>query len=266
MSIRSISVLLNDDGRRDVRLSVAMGLCRAHGARLTALYDHSRRAKAGEASVQDVKSSFLAATNRENVTAEWREVDGTNHEAVRRQAHLFDLIVIGQPDARGGGGGYGLPEDLILTAGRPVLIIPYAGEFKSLGERVLVAWNGTREATRAVYDSLPILAKAKQAVVYWVNPPEGTAHPGTELVSHLVLHGVKAEAHHTRSALPPNETAVIGARSMDVGSIVLSAAADLNSDLIVMGAYSHSRVRELVLGGATRHILHHMTVPVLMSH
>ncbi len=135
-----------------------------------------------------------------------------------------------------------------------------------MGERVLVAWNATREATRAVHDALPFLVKAKEVVVYRINPPQTGHASGADIAAHLARHGVKVEAHDTVSKLPASETAVIGPRSMGVGDLLLSAAADFSSDLLVMGAYGHSRVRELVLGGATRYVLQHMTVPVLMSH
>jgi nucleotide-binding universal stress UspA family protein len=88
----------------------------------------------------------------------------------------------------------------------------------------------------------------------------------TYIAAHLAQHGIEAEAHHTVSKVPEAETAVFGSRSLSTGDLLLSAASDFSADLIVMGAYAHSRIRELVLGGTTRNILEHMTVPVLMSH
>ena len=127
-----------------------------------------------------------------------------------------------------------------------------------VGERVLVAWNASRAATRAVNDALPMLQKAKQVTVLAINPRGGVSGegdvPGADLALHLSRHGVKAEAAWLKAA------------DIEVGAMLLSRASDFQSDLIVMGGYGHSRLREIVLGGATREILQTMTVPTLMSH
>jgi nucleotide-binding universal stress UspA family protein len=137
-----------------------------------------------------------------------------------------------------------------------VLVVPRYGTFDTVGERVLVAWNGSREATRAVHDALPILKLATKVTVLSIDPERDTGDriPSADIALHLARHGVAAEG-----------TSTVGL-DISVGDLLLSRAADLGADLIVMGAYGHSRMRELVLGGATRHILQHMTVPVLMSH
>ena len=123
---------------------------------------------------------------------------------------------------------------------------------------MLVAWNGSREATRAANDALPILQRADRVVVLAINPGGGIdGHgevPGADLSLHLARHGVSAEAQQVQ------------AEDMNVGEMLLSRCADEAADLLVMGAYGRSRVRELVLGGATRHVLEHATLPVLMSH
>jgi len=149
-----------------------------------------------------------------------------------------------------------LPEELALGVGRPVLVVPRYGTFETVGQRVLIAWNGSREATRAVNDAIPILKMATKVTVLSVDP-EGEPDrrlPGADLALHLARHGIAAEAESTQ------------ALDIGVGDVLLSRAADLGADLIVMGAYGHSRLREMMLGGATRHLLQHMTVPVLMSH
>jgi nucleotide-binding universal stress UspA family protein len=123
---------------------------------------------------------------------------------------------------------------------------------------VLIGWNASREATRAVSDAMPLLSAADVVTVLTIDAREGPdAHgelPGADISLHLTRHGVKAEIERTVSAGIP------------VGDVLLSRAADLGADLLVIGAYGHSRVRELLLGGATRSILHSMTLPVLMSH
>jgi nucleotide-binding universal stress UspA family protein len=146
----------------------------------------------------------------------------------------------------------------VLEVGRPVLVVPSVGQFPTLGQRVLVAWNASREATRAVHDALPLLRRSRRTQVVVINPQGGAGGhgdiPGADIGLHLSRHGVNAVCER------------ISADDVETGALLLSRAADEGADLIVMGAYGHSRLSELVLGGATRHILRHMTVPVLLSH
>jgi nucleotide-binding universal stress UspA family protein len=139
-----------------------------------------------------------------------------------------------------------------------VLVLPYIGPAASFGERAFVAWDASREAARAVNDALPLLRRAKQVGVLTVNPrpwPFGHGEePGGDIGLHLARHGVKVEVQR------------IEAPDIDPGNAILSHLADRSADLLVMGAYGHSRLREFVLGGVTRTILGEMTVPVLMSH
>ncbi len=145
-----------------------------------------------------------------------------------------------------------------MTSGRPVLVVPYIGPGKSVATHVLVGWNASREATRAVNDAIPLLQRAKKVTVLAVDPEGGTeGHgevPSADISLHLARHGIKVEAAQT----------VTG--DIDVGDALLSRASDLGADLIVVGAYGHSRMREFILGGVTRHLLQHMTVPILISH
>jgi nucleotide-binding universal stress UspA family protein len=149
-----------------------------------------------------------------------------------------------------------LAGDLVLSVGRPVLFVPYAGRFPATGKRVLVAWNASREAARAVSDALPLLARAEsfEVVAFEPRPGDHGEVPGADIALYLARHGVKATA--ARQSAP----------EIDIGAQILSRAADTGADLIVMGGYGHSRLRELVLGGVTRSMLEAMTVPVLMSH
>jgi nucleotide-binding universal stress UspA family protein len=202
---------------------------------------------------------FRSRAEVPGITTEWRERDGDLLEVAVLHARYADLTVVGQADpATKGGSVRVLPEHLLLGVGRPILVVPYAGTFKTVGERVLVAWNASRAATRAVNDALPMLKKAKQVTVLSINPRGGVSGegdvPGGDLALHLSRHGVKAEA------------AWLKASDVEVGGMLLSRASDFQADLIVMGGYGHSRLREIVLGGATREILQTMTVPTLMSH
>ncbi len=119
---------------------------------------------------------------------------------------------------------------------------------------MLVAWNGTREAARATHDALPFLTQADKVVVLGVSASGEDHIPGADLSTHLARHGVSVEIHNRE------------ANDVSVGDAILNAASDYGADLLVIGAYGHSRLRELVLGGVTRHLLRHMTIPVLMSH
>ena len=148
--------------------------------------------------------------------------------------------------------------DLVLSSGRPVLVIPYIGVHRDIGRIATVAWDAGREAARAVADSLPLLEAAEQVHVLVVNPVKGShahgAEPGADIALSLARHDVKTEVH----AIP--------APDIEVGEAILSWLSDSGSDLLVMGAYGHARLRELVLGGVSRLILQSMTVPVLMAH
>jgi nucleotide-binding universal stress UspA family protein len=179
---------------------------------------------------------------------------------VPRAGRCADLIVAGQDDPEDPESYVGdfFPENLVLSSGRPVLLVPNATNARSTGERVLIAWDGGREATRAIHDSLPFLRGAKSATVLTVNGEhqgERARIPGADIATVLARHGVRVEVADIETG--PGAA---------VGEVLLSQVADSGADLLVMGGYGHARWRELVMGGATRTILRSMTVPVLMSH
>ena len=149
-----------------------------------------------------------------------------------------------------------LPETALFGSGRPVLVVPYIQKAGMKLDRVLVCWDGSRAAARAIGDAMPFLARSKSIDIVTIarNEEPRDEMPGVDIAQHLARHKLKVEFKR------------IVAKDPDVASIILSTAADLGSDMIVMGGYGHSRLREFVLGGATRGILEAMTVPVLMSH
>jgi len=207
-----------------------------------------------------VRGVWDAAVQRANCSkCEWRSSGADALEAVTLHARYADLVVVAQDDGSGTSGvSDQFGQRLLLSAGRPVLIAPYAREKRPIGDSILIAWNASREATRAVTDALPLLQSAKQVNVAAFNPgrpggPHGEV-PGADIGLYLSRHGVRVTVSQYR------------ADDIDVGNQLLSRVADLDADLIVMGAYGRSRFSELVLGGATRTILESMTVPVLMSH
>ena len=186
----------------------------------------------------------------------WTQVEGMASDAVLSRARFADLAVLAQPapDESDAATDYDSPAEIVMGLGRPVLMVPYAGTYADAGKRVLAAWSGTRESARALADALPFLVGAAEVTVLTVNPRGEAAAMEADLRRWLALHGVKGQ------------TRVAHTKDIEVGDVLLSAAADLSADLIVMGAYGRSRLRELILGGATHSIFRHMTAPVLMSH
>lgn len=278
MAFKDLLVVLDTSQSCATRLDVATGLAARFGAHLTGLYTSpppqvpamiesqltpelvELQIRALNEATERVQELFKRRGEGSGFTTEWRVREGEAGEVATLHARYADVAIVGQVDPESAelGSAGDLPERIVLGAGRPVLVVPYTGTFKTVGQRVLVAWNAGREATRAVNDALPLLQGASKVTVLAVNPRGGLhGHgevPGADIALHLARHGVRAEA----SALKSDDVAV--------GALLLSQAADLDADLIVMGAYGHSRLREVVLGGATREILRSMTVPVLLSH
>lgn len=270
MSYKTILVHLDDRPRRAARLALAFTLAARFEAHLIALFaleatripsyalaeagplvqeiEARRRAEAARAA----EAEFHQAERRADAKAEWRLSTADALAALRLSARYADLVVAGQPEDPS---DQAFAAELVLGAGRPVLFVPYAGRFADAGKRVLVAWNASREAARAVSDALPLLARANAVEIVAFTP--GGDHgevPAADMALYLARHGVKATA--ARNVAP----------GMDIGARILTRAADADADLIVMGAYGHSRLRELALGGATRTLLEAMTIPVLMAH
>lgn len=206
------------------------------------------------------RSLFESVTEKRRLAAEWRVAAGYPSENAALHGRYVDLIVLGQsnPDDTEAVLFAPRPEEVALAAGCPVLVVPYAGRFEECGRRVLVAWNASRAATRAVNDAMPLLARAETVTVLCVDPGQDRrAHgevPGMDIAVHLARHGVTASVATTVSG------------GIGIGNALLSWAGDNGADLLVMGAYGHARVREVLLGGATRTILESMTLPVLISH
>jgi nucleotide-binding universal stress UspA family protein len=212
---------------------------------------------AQRAAATKAEHAFRAESARLDLAGDWhyREADMT--EGVIALARLHDLVVMGQTDPDAIPSGL-RPGDVALAAGRPALIVPYAGDFAELGRHILVAWNGTREATRALHDAMFLIDSAEAVTVLEIDPAESVDGDPELRASHVVA----ALARRGVAAKP--ETTV--SSGMPIADVILSAAADLTADLVVMGAWGHSRLREFVMGGASRGILQEMTVPVLMSH
>jgi nucleotide-binding universal stress UspA family protein len=209
-----------------------------------------------------IRTAFEVATRGRGFVAEWRDDDAGAFgvaDCVLPYARTADLLIASQTDPEWPGSErLDIADRLAMEAGRPVLIVPNAGAPKRVGERVLVAWNGRREAARAVFDAVPILRGANEVKVAWVNPQSECARaqdlPAAEICTALTRHGIKCQA--TEQVAPRGS----------VGATLTARAAEMDADLLVMGCYGHARLREFVFGGASRHVLSHMPIPVLMSH
>lgn len=186
----------------------------------------------------------------------WTAIDGPAAEVMIGRARFADLAIIGQPSPEDSDAvtDYDLPAELVMALGRPVLIVPYAGEFTEVGKRVLVARAGTRESARAAWDALPLLDAKSEVTVLMVNPRNALISTEADMRAWYARRGIDARIK------------VVETKELEVGDVLLSTAADISADLVVMGAYGRSRLRELILGGATHSMLKRMTVPVLMSH
>lgn len=277
MSYKTILVQLDSRQRSAERLSFAFGLAAQFEAHLVGLYAPGAPripsyalAEAGpvlrdvveqrriEAARQAQKQFREAAARHGDAGAEWRESAAEPAAALCLSARYADLVVAAQPEPQDDAEVRAVAHELALAAGRPVLFVPYAGRFATAGKRVLIAWDAGREAACAVSDALPLLKRAESVEVAVFDPERGRREhgeqPGADVALYLARHGVKVSVTRQSGA------------NFEVGAQILSRAADTGADLIVMGAYGHSRVRQLVLGGVTRILLESMTVPVLMSH
>lgn len=213
-----------------------------------------------EQEAEALRESFEQSARRAGASElEWRSVEGDPVSITALHARYGDLLILGQhSDESDPALDIDFPASVAIKAGRPVLVVPYISGVTSTPKHIMVAWNASREATRAVADALPFLQKAERVEIVVANPDQLPVLDGQEtgaaLALYLARHGVNVE------------TAQTAARDIDVGNILLSRAADFGTDMLVMGAYGHSPLREKVLGGVTRELLKHMTLPVLMAH
>ncbi len=251
MSIKDIAVLFDASEGGAKVLDTAAHLAVAWESRLEGA------ATAG--AEEEPCASLFAETVRRNGLEAGSLLPGTR-SAKLTLARRSDLVVMGQADPRRRDTAI-LQEEIeavLMRAGRPVLILPYAGRFELPPTRVLIGWNGSREATRSVHDALPLLKRAKTVTVLSVATDPSDDWEGeigaVDIAAHLAHHGVTVTLSRTVAAGVPEASAL------------LNEASDLGIGLLVTGAYGQTPMRERVLGGVTRSLLEGMTVPVLMSH
>ena len=275
---RRISVHLDHGFDCKRRIEAALALAKRHKAELVGIYANAAPPqyyygesvlmsrslgiiKELQAQSRDVvETAFLEAAAEADVPAFMRAGTSSPSETVALLGRTTDLIVVSQENREDVEAAHEIEfvEQTLLTAGRPVLAIPSSGEFPVIGDRVLCCWDGSREAARALADAAPILRLATHMTVLTMN--EGAASPKHEapfedLATYCVAQGMPAPEHVRRDI-----------KGVGVGSTILNAAADHSADLIVMGAYGHSKLRQWALGGATASILKSMTVPIVFSH
>jgi nucleotide-binding universal stress UspA family protein len=229
------------------------------GSYMTQLKDEERRlAQSAHKRFQSAIESrgvpvVNVSTPSDSVSAGWRETEGLEGQVIGDYGRLFDLIVIGR--------NFGQPwidwsvmcEAALFETGRPVLVA--ASETpSSVGERIVVAWNGSTETARCIALGMPFLERAQSVVVLTIEGWQVPGPSGAQVAAHLQRNGIPTSAKHVET----------GSRS--VGEVILDETKEFNADLIVKGAYTHSRLRQLVFGGATRHLLHNTPIPLFMAH
>ena len=210
---------------------------------------------------EKIKKIFLAATKTEDFVSEWRCFEARSSSAGDRlaeHARCADLIIMAQPDKE-----HDRPDQttiqrqVIETSGRPVLIIPTFGTFDTIGTNTLIGWSPTKEATRSVHDAIPLMKNGKTANVFLVSKEDAmdsyVAHTAREIATTLDRHGIKVNVNHCADT------------GLTVGDLILNEVSDSGADLIVTGAYGHSRMYDFMIGATTSHLMKHMTVPVLFS-
>ena len=280
MAIKDILVLLDPSPASARRLDVACALAAQHDAHLRGLCVIDL-ASAGALFFGDdiaavrlvqqlreqaqreatrVAAEFRARMTTEGIRHEWVQDEGPVAEIVTQHARLVDLTILGQtdPDNPGVTANGTIIEQVLFGSGRPVLMVPYAGRFGAIGKRVLIGWQPTRESARAVGDALTLIAPDANVTVLAIiprrdagDPPGGVTAP---ITAHLAHHGFKVTGHE-----------IVGG-DINSGDMLLNSAADESADLLVVGAYGHSRIREVVMGGVTRTLLTQSPLPTLLSH
>ena len=276
MSYRNIVVHLANDAGHGLRLAFAIDLAKRFDAHLTALFLVLPEHMPAEITGRGASIGYMAAARdaaRENaamleheykdalakagIKGEWQVDEGEHLATLSRYAHNADLVIVGQttPNHFGDWLTLSLPEHLPMVAGCPVLLVPQSGlRGGGLGRRILIAWKDSRHSIQAVRDALPLLHAAQEILVLGIGEPDKEEPELDRAIAYLDNHGIHA--------VPEIVTGAHG----NVGEIILDRAESENSDLIVMGCYGHSRLREFVLGGVTHYMFHHLSVPVLMSH
>lgn len=271
-------ILVSIDGSKSDKTSIDAALCLAEkfDSHITCIYEEKLY---DYSSYADLYADVIAAafdkqlfeenaaiTRQFNDSMRSRKNKSTlkiekslDNKIILAYSYIHDIIVCAQHDTeKSTFGDRNLPEHLVMGSGKPVLIIPYVGFPETLGKNIIVAWDKSREASRALHDALPLLMQAEKVHIFSAirkDEDKNEIAAVADVAEHLSRHSVNVE----------NSTCIVD-HDISVAEMLLSRASDYGADLIVMGAYGHSRLREYTLGGTTRTILNSMTIPVLMTH
>ncbi len=280
MSYKTVLAYLPNATRADRILDVALPIARDNNAHFIGLHVMPRvpllygvvaaeipqsiithQEEMLERSATKLGDHFDTRCAKAGVKSEWR-CNKVQHEDVASdvisQSLCADLIVVEQDNDDVYRSPVDLPSRIVVETARPVLIVPNAGKYATIGKHVVVAWNGSREAARAAFDAVPFMQDAQSVRILAIDPKSREGYDGIALGDEIALclarHDVKAEVTVTQSG------------DISIGDELLNRLSDEGCDLLVMGCYGHSRLRETLFGGVTKNLLEHMTAPVLMSH
>lgn len=280
MDIAEILVVISGQEEFENKLTTAFNVARQFDASVIGLFvcvfptvpsyietrlpdDLKRRRFAGATKLAAAcETAFRRQADEQNIRHDWTQAIGRTAEVlpiVLSHARHTDLTVLTRSDGEPKAGvlSASLAEEVVIASGSPVLLLPEGGGFDVLGKRIVIGWNGSREATRALHDAIPFLKAADDVMLLTVDgeddAPETTL-PNLDISHHLSRHGIDASVR---------QSLVSGTQT---GDVILSRGDETGADMIVIGAYGHSRIMEFALGGVTRHVMSKATVPVLMSH
>ncbi|WP_455374447.1 universal stress protein [Limibacillus halophilus] len=276
MSLKTILVHLANDEEHVTRLKVALKLAREQNAKVFAIFIANpvgmppaiagrgassayiaEATRAARERAQELEAEFASACSRDGVDFSWLVIEGDHVDVLSEHAHAADIIIASQPVVEHLEDRFRvrLQEELVMKSGLPVLIIPKGFDpDKDIGKHILVGWKGTREAVRAVRDALPMLQAAEKVIVLTVGADTGDALSKLEVMGHLRRHGIEAKTENIQHL------------DEGTGPTITDFAEAHGCDLIVLGAYGHSRWREVFMGGVTKHMLMKSKVPVMLSH
>jgi nucleotide-binding universal stress UspA family protein len=281
MPFKSIAVFVGTSPSAEARISFAAKLACHHGAHLIGLFivpslmngSAAESFVQGQRAVREViahhrareaevialaKQGLFAICGREGISFEFRPIsDGEFGEDVALNSLHADLVIAGGRLGNGGLPNAWSAETLLLATGVPCILLPDAWNGSAAAEHVVVAWNASREARRAIADALPLLVAAKSVTVLLVDPGKNSRHgeePGADIAHYLSRHGARVAVEQVAS------------NGVPVASVILDRAKQHAADLIVIGAYSHARATQMILGGVTRSLLREAAVPLLIAH
>jgi nucleotide-binding universal stress UspA family protein len=277
MKIRDVLIHADSSDDFESRLTYALTMADKNGAHLTALYvvpRYTAPAYVGvpmdpviiqQANDQEwgreelARKRFTEVATKYDCNTEWRSEEGDPVHHLNVHGRYFDLTLLSQTDPSLSDGYFsGLAGDLSIGLGRPCLVLPNGSTTIVYPKRILVAWNGSHASARAINDAMPLLEQAELVEVISLDSSTSSLDeddlPASDICLHLARHGVNAEAKG------------IQIKGVSKGQTILSHASHIGADMVVMGCYGHSRLREIILGGTTHYILKHMTVPIFLSH